>query len=350
MAYSNKRWSVGIRASLIVFLFLFQAIVGFSQEAQNNYQVIFYNVENLFDTRDDTLTSDEEFTPMGDRHWTRKRFEDKLKMIYKTLITAGNGQFPDIIGLAEVENLWVVEQLIATTPLKKVPYGIIHKESPDPRGIDVALLYRKDRIKPIDYQFIKVSSSGKYNLISRDILNFTANLGEERIHFFVNHWPSRSGGYVETVEKRNIVARILKSNLDSLFAKNQKANILLMGDFNATPNEKCFTSILKALPFPGNKGPSFLINLSTSWTKKAEGTIRNGGQWEVFDQMIISYNLLNNNTLKIIPELSGICRFGFLLEPDPTFLGEKPFRTYMGPTYHGGISDHLPVRLCFSNK
>ena len=334
----------------IFLCLLFFFIVDFQANAQYKYQIIFYNVENLFDTWDDPLTSDEEFTPMGDRHWTRKRFEDKLKMIYKTLITAGNGQFPDIIGLAEVENLWVVEQLIASTPLKNVPYGIIHKESPDPRGIDVALLYRKDRIKPIDYQFIKVSSNGKYNLTSRDILHFTAEIENEQIHFFVNHWPSRSGGYVETVEKRNIVARILKSNLDSLFAKERKANVLLMGDFNATPNEKCFTTILKTLPYPGNNDPSFLINLSTSWTKKAEGTIRNGGQWEVFDQMIISNNLLYNNTFKIIPELTGICRFGFLLEPDPTFLGEKPFRTYMGPTYHGGISDHLPVRLCFSNK
>ena len=329
---------------------LFISFVGNRCEAQNKYQIIFYNVENLFDTWDDPLTSDEEFTPMNDRHWTRKRFEDKLKMIYKTLITAGNGQFPDIIGLAEVENLWVVEQLISQTPLKNVPYGIIHKESPDPRGIDVALLYRKDRVNPIDYQFIKVSSSGKYNLISRDILHFIAEIEKEQIHFLVNHWPSRSGGYVETVEKRNITAGILKSNLDSLFARNQNENILLMGDFNATPNEKCFTKLLKALPYPGNNDPSYLINLSTSWTKRAEGTIRNGGQWEVFDQMICSYNFLNNKSFKVVTENSGICRFNFLLEPDPTFLGEKPFRTYMGPTYHGGISDHLPVKLCISTK
>ena len=334
----------------VFFCLLAITFVGIRCEAQKKYQIIFYNVENLFDTWDDPLTSDEEFTPMNDRHWTRKRFEDKLKMVYKTLITAGNGQFPDIIGLAEIENLWVVEQLIEQTPLKNVPYGIIHKESPDPRGIDVALLYRKDRVKPIDYQFIKVSNKGKYNIISRDILHFTSEIEKEKFHFFVNHWPSRSGGYVETVEKRNITAGILKSYLDSLYSKYQNINILLMGDFNATPNEKCFTTLLKALPFPGNNDPSFLINLSTSWTKKAEGTIRNGGQWEVFDQMICSYNLLNNNTFKIIPEQSGICRFDFLLEPDPTFLGEKPFRTYLGPTYHGGISDHLPVRLCISTK
>ncbi|NEW81122.1 MAG: endonuclease [Mariniphaga sp.] len=318
--------------------------------AQNTYNVVFYNVENLFDTRDDSLTTDEEFTPLNERHWTRERFDNKIKMLYKALISAGSGQFPDIIGLAEVENLWVLEQLISKTPFSKVPYGIIHKDSPDPRGIDVALLYRKDRIKPIDYEHITVSGEGKYKFKSRDILHFTAELGKEQIHFFVNHWPSRSGGYIETKEKRDITARILRKYIDSLLVKNPSTNIILMGDFNATPKEKCFTSILKALPYPGNKNPSCLVNLSTLWTKNAEGTIRNGGQWEVFDQMICSNNMLSNNVVKIEIEQSGICNFEFLLEPDLTYLGKKPFRTYLGPKYHGGTSDHLPVKVCISEK
>lgn len=315
-------------------------------KAQTKFNIVFYNVENLFDTWDDPETSDEEFTPQNERHWTRDRFDAKIKMIYKALITAGNGQFPDIIGLAEVENFWVIEQLISKTPLNKVPYGIIHKESPDPRGIDVALLYRKDRVKPVDYEHISVAGKGNYDFRSRDILHFTAELGKEKIHFFVNHWPSRSGGYIETKEKRDITARILRRSLDSLLIRDPAANILLMGDFNATPKEKCFTAILKALPYPGNNNSAGLINLSTLWTKRAEGTIRNGGQWELFDQMICSNNLLTNSALKIETAQSGICNFDFLLEPDPTFLGRKPFRTYLGPTYHGGVSDHLPVRIC----
>jgi len=319
-------------------------------KAQTKYNIVFYNVENLFDTLDDPQTTDEEFTPQTERHWTRERFEAKIKMIYKALITAGRGQFPDIIGLAEIENLWVVEQLVNETPLNKYPYGIIHKDSPDPRGIDVALLFRKDRIKPIDFEFIPVSSEGKFTFKSRDILHFTANIGKEQIHFFVNHWPSRSGGYLETKEKRDIAAGILRNKIDSLFIKNQNINILLMGDFNATPKEKCITAILKAKPYPGNNDPSCLINLSTKWTKNAEGTIRNGGLWEVFDQMICSNNLLSNKLLKIDTEQSGICNFDFLLEPDPTYLGKKPFRTYLGPKYHAGVSDHLPVRICISEK
>jgi predicted extracellular nuclease len=340
---------LGILKWFLIFLGIYAAS-SLPIEAQPKYNIVFYNVENLFDTKKDSVTLDEEFTPLSERHWTHQRFENKIRMIYKALITAGNGQFPDIIGLAEVENLWVIEQLVIKTPLNRVPYGIIHKDSPDPRGIDVALLYRKDRIKPIDYEHIPISGEGKYKFRTRDILHFTAELGKEQIHFFVNHWPSRSGGYIETKEKRDITAGILRRSIDSLLIKNPSSNILLMGDFNATPKEKCFTSILKALPYPGNDEPSSLVNLSTSWIKKAEGTIRNGGQWEIFDQMICSQNLLHNNTLKIETDQSGICNFNFLLEPDPTYLGEKPFRTYLGPKYHGGISDHLPVRIIISEK
>lgn len=329
----------------ILMLLVISPVMHRPAEAQTSYTIVFYNVENLFDTWDDPQTSDEEFTPIGTNHWTNDRFEHKIKMIYKALITAGNGQFPDIIGLAEVENSWVLEQLISKTPLNKVPYGIIHKDSPDPRGIDVALLFRKDKVIPIDYEHIKVSNNGKYIFRTRDILHFTAELNKEHVHFFVNHWPSRSGGYIETKEKRDLTAQILRRSIDSLLVKQPHANILIMGDFNATPKEKCFTILMKASPYPGNHDPSSLINLSTLWTKHAEGTIRNGGQWEIFDQMICSHHLLSNETLKLDPEQSGICNFEFLLEPDPSFLGKKPYRTYLGPVYHGGISDHLPVRI-----
>ena len=323
---------------------------GITVSAQKKYTVIFYNVENLFDTWDDPATADEEYTPRGQKHWTMQRFEDKIRMIYKALITAGEGQFPDIIGLAEVENRWVVEQLISHTPLNRVPYGLIHKESPDPRGIDVALLYRKDRVKPIDFRFIPVSGYGKNPFQSRDILHFTAQLGTNQIDFFVNHWPSRSGGYIETREKRNIAAGILRQGIDSLLNNNINAKILIMGDFNATPNEECFLSILKAVPYPGDNDSGSLINLATYWSKQAEGTIKNAGQWEIFDQMICSSDLLTGNTLKIVPQMGRICDFWFLLEPDPTYLGKKPFRTYLGPVYHGGISDHLPVKISLSSN
>jgi hypothetical protein len=334
---------------ILITTAIFQSCI-LQSEAQTKYSIVFYNVENLFDTWDDPQTADEKYTPQSRLHWTTDRFEKKIKLIYKTLITVGKGQYPDIIGLAEIENLWVLEQLINKTPLSKVPYGIIHKESPDPRGIDVALLYRKDRIIPIDYTHISLSNIGKHDFRSRDILHFTAELGKEQIHFFVNHWPSRSGGYIETKKKREISAQILRRCVDSLLIKNMSANIIVMGDFNATPKEKCLTSILKALPYPGNNNPSWLINLSTLWPKYADGTLRNSGQWEIFDQMICSSNLLTNCSLKVETEMPGICNFDFLLEPDLPNLGNKPSRTYLGPIYHGGVSDHLPVRICLTTK
>ena len=205
-----------------IFLFLFS----YSLQAKT-LQLMSYNVENLFDTWDDLEKSDEEFTPGGTRHWTRSHFEAKLKMIYKALISAGEGQFPDIIGLAEIENLWVLEQLISQTPLSRSSYGIIHKESPDPRGIDVALLYRKDRVFPVSFEFIPVAGDESDPFKSRDILRFTGRFGGFPIDFYVNHWPSRSGGFVETREKRNIAAGILRHNIDSLINRDRNRRILI---------------------------------------------------------------------------------------------------------------------------
>ena len=329
----------------LIFLLL---LICVHSKAQTNYNIVFYNIENLYDTFDDPNTDDDVYTPKGQNHWTKKRFTTKVTMIYKALMAAGKGQYPDIIGLAEIENRWVVEQLIAKTPFVKVPYGIIHKESPDPRGIDVALLYRKDRIKPIDYEHIKVSATGKNAFVSRDILHFTGELKGEKVHFFVNHWPSRSGGYIETKEKRNTTAKILRARIDSLLIKEPGARILIMGDFNATPDEQCLKGILKSYPYPGTEAFNSLVNLSTIWLKNNQGTICRYGQWEIFDQIICSANLLESESINIIPGKTLICNQSFLLESDKKYLGKKPFRTYLGPVYHGGISDHLPITTTLS--
>ena len=311
-------------------------------QAQADYHIIFYNVENLFDTYDDPITEDEAFTTWGQNHWTIKRFNQKISMIYKTIITSCKGNFPDVIALAEIENIWVLEQLISRTPLKKYPYGIIHKESPDPRGIDVALLFRKDRITPVNFDFYGVFSKGINAFVSRDILYFTGQISGNPIHIFINHWPSRSGGYLETKEKRNIAAKILRASIDTLLAHDANAKILIMGDFNATPKEECLTRILEASAFSGSEDNNSLINLSSDWLKNRRGTICRNGQWEIFDQIICSRNLLDSG-IRIKTGDTKICFLPFLLEPDRNYMGKKPFRTYLGPVYHGGISDHLPI-------
>ncbi|HEY5511073.1 MAG TPA: hypothetical protein VIK10_08595 [Prolixibacteraceae bacterium] len=337
--------SISIRHSLTILAFLLFLVSALSaqNELTGGYKVVFYNAENLFDPFDDPSTNDNEFTPKGKNHWTMSRLDQKVMMVYRALIAASNGTYPDIIGLAEIENLWTIEYLMKKTPLKEGNYGIIHKESPDPRGIDVALLYRKDRVTPVDYEFIPVRGSKAKQFVSRDILHFKANIHKESISFFVNHWPSRSGGYVETLQKRNLAAGILRHKLDSLLARNSRSKFLLMGDFNATPNETCFIKILGASMEAEKPGASQLVNMARFWQKEKIGTIRSKGNWEIFDQFICTGNLLGGNGLQISPKETTICKENFLMEDDKRYLGKKPFRTFMGPVYHGGVSDHLPI-------
>lgn len=336
---------IPVRTSLIILTFFLQ--FGLNLSGQNKqpekFRVVFYNVENLFDPFDDPTTNDNEFTPKGKSHWTMARLNQKVMMVYRALIAASDGSYPDIIGMAEIENLWMIEYLLKKTPLGDGNYGIIHKESPDPRGIDVALLYRKGRVKPEDYEFIPVHGSKAKHFASRDILYFKAKILKESICFFVNHWPSRSGGYKETQQKRDLAAGILRHKLDSLLLKNPNCKFLLMGDFNATPEETCFTKILGATQEKSKSGSTKLVNMARFWKNEKIGTIRSRGKWEIFDQFICSDNLLEGDGLQISPKETNICKASFLFEDDKRYLGKKPFRTYMGPIYHGGVSDHLPI-------
>ena len=307
------------------------------------FRIVFYNTENLFDPFDDPATNDQEFTPSGKNHWTIGKLNEKVMMVYRAIISASDGHYPDIIGLAEIENLWILEYLLRKTPLKDGNYSIVHKESPDPRGIDVALMYRKQTIVPMDYDFIPVHGKGRKPFYSRDILHFKARFDTETISFMVSHWPSRSGGYTETEGKRNLAAGIERRAIDSIMSKNPQGKFLLMGDFNATPEESCLSRILGASMSTENPGYSGLINLSQFWSAHGIGTIRTKGHWEIFDQFICSGNLMGNPNLYILPSETKICRADFLLEDDQRYLGKKPYRTFLGPIYHGGSSDHLPI-------
>ena len=334
-----------LRMTQLVFLIVLLLSGKLAGQAQpsKEYRVVFYNTENLFDPFDDPSTNDDEYTPAGKNHWTLSKLENKVRMVYRAIITAADGNYPDIIGLSEIENLWVLEYLMKNTPLGAENYGIVHKESPDPRGIDVALLYRRQTVRPLDYLFLPVHGKATSRFSSRDILYFKAKIGEEVIHFLVNHWPSRSGGYMETRGKRDLAARIARKSLDSLRIVDPAGKILLMGDFNATPEETCLTKILGANCHQLRADSSQLVNLSQCWLAGSFGTIRTKGKWEIFDQFICTDNLLKGIGLIISPAETTICRAEFLLEPDERYLGKKPFRTYLGPIYHGGVSDHLPI-------
>ena len=335
----------------ILFLFLLGALFLhlklFSQNSlEDHYRIMFYNVENLFDTEDDPKTIDEEFLPKGDRYWNNKKFYTKLNRISQVVIAAGQGQLPIIVGLCEVENQKVLDLLLYKTPLGKLGYKIIHKESPDERGIDVAMLYKKEVFRPLSYRVYQVTNSKDPSFKTRDILYVTGLLATDTLHVFVNHWPSKYGGTVETKPERALAANTLRAAVDSIFRINAASKIIIMGDFNDSPFDESITQHLKPVTEFESIINSELYNLAYSKAKENLGTTKFHGKWDLIDQMMVSGALLKSDSgLLTKPELFKIFNAPFLLEEDKTYLGKKPFRTYEGFKYHNGFSDHLPVLL-----
>lgn len=311
--------------------------------------ILFYNTENFFDVIDDPLTLDDEFLPDGSRFWSMKRFEKKRNDIAKVIIASCGYHAPVIAGLAEVENRFVLEALTEEGPLASFHYSIIHKESPDERGIDVALLYRRDIVKPFFYAYLPLKDEHGQTMLTREILyaGFTTALGDT-LHVFFNHWPSRYRGQAETEPQRMIAALTLRQYSDRIFKTEKSPSIVIMGDFNDQPQNKSLTEGLGART--GNEAgkPGEIINLSASW--RHGGTLKFRQSWQIFDQIMVSDFLLDRGRLQTKAEWATIVSNDFLLEPDPKFKGKRPFRTYQGYRYHNGISDHLPVRLKLSTN
>jgi hypothetical protein len=191
--------------------------------------------------------------------------------------------------------------------------------------------------------FISVEREGKGRFQSRDILYFCGVINKETIHFYVNHWPSRYGGYNKTKTKRNLASEILRGEISKITGAEKEAKIILMGDFNATSDEDCLSEILHAGAYKENRDAEKLVNLSDILEDGGGGTIRYKGKWELFDHFIVSNSLLSGTGLTVDVGDTYICSEKFLMEADNRYLGFKPYRTYLGPSYHGGISDHLPI-------
>jgi len=307
-----------------------------------HYRVMFYNVENFFDTRDDSLTTDGDFTPQGALHWNTSRYHAKLENLYKTVIALGGWQPPDIIGICEVENRYVLSDLVNHTPLSKYPYRIVHDDSPDRRGIDVALVYNSKSVSLLQSTYFNINRPG---LITREILYFKAQIHRDTCHFLVNHWPSRSAGQLRTDPDRLSAAKRLRSVVDSLFRITKNAKIVIVGDFNDEPQDESLSAGLHAGQDLRDPRHSFLYNLSIApETGKFRGTVKYRGLWSIFDQVIVSGSLLlKNGGLRVQPDGYKIFGPSFLLMNDEQFNGTRPFRTYNGYKYLGGFSDHLPV-------
>lgn len=236
----------------------------------NHLDIVFYNVENLFDTDNDSKTEDDDFTPEGKYEWSDGRYEKKLKNLSKVFQSMDHGAGEAaIIGLAEVENKAVVEDL--GNMIIPNGYDVVHGESPDRRGIDVALLYRKDMVKKLDEDFIKIEFSDR-GYTSRDILYFKGQIGDDIVHVFVNHWPSRREGQQETEHRRLDAAKTLKKRIDKIKSDDKNAQFILLGDFNDYPDNKSLTNVLNAKSENGKKDGE-LVNLAYELEMKGKAPI-----------------------------------------------------------------------------
>lgn len=315
----------------IVIIFL---CLSYSLQAQerDSLLTVFWNLENFFDYTDQgTGESDAEFSSMGSRHWTKKRFYHKCDNIAKALMWMQDkyGRMPDVVGFAEVENRGVLVKLLNSTLLRKYDYRIVHHDSGDRRGIDVALIYRSTSLNLISESLITPEYEGN-RLSTRDILHACL---EDRngchTHFIVNHHPSKYGGAKESEGRRNAAMQALLHMCDSL-SDISSFPLIAMGDFNDTPDAEAFSMV---------KGT--LVNKGTDLHKKGEGSIRYEGRWDLIDMFMVSPDI---NALTQME----VCRVPFLMTWEKKHPGDKPLRTYSGPRHIGGVSDHCPIVLWYS--
>jgi hypothetical protein len=326
-------------------LLLLSLSVGYPQDLITDpVRLMFYNVENLFDTSDDPVTEDDEFLPGGLRRWNSLRYSTKINSLYKTIAAAGEWDPPAIVGLYEIENRSVLEDLIYGTNLAKYEYGILHEDSPDPRGIDVCLIYRKDVVAISDSRYFIPKYSRDVPFRTRSVLYAKCIILNDTIHLFINHWPSRRGGVLAGENQRQKIAEMLRDKADSIFfTEGTDAEIIFAGDFNAVPEDEVIRSLTNKY-----KSGLTMVNLSDA-LKKGSGTYRYQGTWEMIDQVLVSEGLLKGDRGFVTDSGSlRIFNAGFLLQDDPNYPGQSPFSTYRGYRYQGGYSDHLPVLLDLS--
>ncbi len=323
-----------------IFLLIASSLFGQKRSAETEFSFLFYNVENLFDCVNDSLTNDDEFTPEGTRNWNTFKLYEKLDRLSKVILAAGRWNPPVVVGLCEVENRNVMEMLVKNSVLKKSAYKIIHKDSHDERGIDVAFLYRSDLFRPFDYQNISVQDSLDCNFKTREILLVSGIInGCDTLHFFVNHWPSRYGGIMETARYRKLAATTLRKAITRLYEEYSHPRIVCMGDFNDQPSDESLAMILRTSAVNNQ-----MVNLSAAWQKDEVKTLKNEYSWEVFDQWIVSNSFLKSHKCFRFVN-AEIVKLPFLLEDDLKFGGLKPKRTYIGFKYQEGFSDHLPILI-----
>lgn len=343
-------------AFLLFYMLIISALypIRLLSQPASSLRVMFYNVENFFDYEVDTTRGYNAFTPDGEQRWTISRYYTKRNNVFKTIAALSQGQFPALIGFCEIENEKVLDDIVKRTPLRRLNYKVVHYESRDWRGIDVAIAYRPDLLTLVNSAPLTVRDVNDTSFRTRDILYAAfETLQGELLHFYVNHWPSRYGGQIESESRRQLAASVLRSHYDSLSAVMPGAKVLMMGDFNDTPSDPSVLKVLGAVAAENKPEDNALVQLFANPANLgSEGTLKHGHDWQIFDQMIISASLYDSEQgIHYCPGSARIFHGDFLFEDDERYLGKKLFRTYSGPNYIGGFSDHLPVYvdICLPN-
>lgn len=316
----------------------------------NELTVAFYNVENLFDTLDTPDKFDEEYTPEGKRKWGSERYENKLKNLAKVISSMNDGNAPDILGLCEIENKQVVDDLVATKALIKYNYQVVHRESKDWRGIDVALIYKEGTFN-LDKVFTYHVPMPDSISPTRDVLVVQGTISNKPISFFVNHFPSRSEGLKKSQPKRISAAKTLRHVIDSILEANPTNNILAMGDFNDEPSDSSMKHYVKAeKPITNDKAwhntdltPQVMVNLMFQLKELGKGSYKYRKYWNMLDQILVNSSLfIGRDGLQVVENSAGIYAEDWMKQKTPKYFG-SPMRTFGGRKYLAGYSDHFPV-------
>ncbi|MGV6845962.1 MAG: endonuclease/exonuclease/phosphatase family protein [Lutibacter sp.] len=301
------------------------------------YTVAFYNLENLFDVNNNPNILDDDFTPNGKKHWNYKKYQKKLKKLGRVISELGTNESyyaPVIVGVVEVENDTVLNDLVNSKYLKKEHYGFVHYDSPDERGIDVALLYKKEFFELIHAETFPLYLEDEHGErdYTRDILLVKGKIKGELVHVIVNHWPSRRSGDDHGESKRVKASNLAKQIVQSLIDENSDSKIIIMGDFNDDPTNKSLKNLVT----------ENFHNPMLSLLKNGKGSLRHDRIWHLFDQIIFTKNFFIPQTHQLSFKHARVFNPLFLREWHGKYKG-NPFRTYVGKRYQGGFSDHFPV-------
>ncbi len=320
--------------------------------AQKPHTVVFYNIENFFDTINDPDINDEEFTPEGKNNWTGTKYYQKLANMEQVFydIARANKDFPVVMGVSEVEVRTVLEDIASTPKLAPANYRIVHYDSPERRGVDVAFFYRPDRFKLEGSFPERAIIPGRPDFRTRDILTMWGTIEGEEFFFMVAHWSSRWGGKDQSEFLRVANGTQMRRIADSVRVLRPETKFVLMGDFNDDPTDKSVAESLGAKGDIKKLEPGDLYTPYTAMLKAGLGTLAYGDAWNIFDNIVVSENLVNpkKGELQLQKSIYNSRYYGNIFKPSYLIQQEGrykgyPFRSFSGGSFIGGYSDHLPV-------